>query len=167
MHAAALAAHAAGVRDILILERDTSLGGILQQCIHNGFGLHTFGEELTGPEYAWKYIDKIVEKEIEYKTETMVLSVSPEKVITATNAKEGVFTIEARAVIFACMDKIHGIRAKAPVKIGDVLCENVCGARIIAKQIIAGGLIDSGEEIEKVFCSGAAAVSIGKAKFWE
>ena len=53
--AAALAAREAGIEDILILERDSSLGGILQQCIHNGFGLHTFGEELTGPEYAWRY----------------------------------------------------------------------------------------------------------------
>ncbi len=111
--AAALAAYDAGVRDILILERDAALGGILQQCIHNGFGLHTFGEELTGPEYAWKYIDKVVEKEIEYKTETMVLSVSPEKVITATNEKDGIFTVEARAVILAmgCRERPRGALA--------------------------------------------------------
>ncbi len=108
--AAALAAYDAGVRDILILERDTALGGILQQCIHNGFGLHTFGEELTGPEYAARYIDKVVENAIEYKKETMVLSVSPDKVITATNAAEGIFTIEARAVILAmgCRERPRG-----------------------------------------------------------
>ena len=108
--AAALSAYEEGVRDILILERDTSLGGILRQCIHNGFGLHTFGEELTGPEYAQKYIDKVVEKEIEYKAETMVLSVSPDKVITATNSTDGIFTIEAKAVILAmgCRERPRG-----------------------------------------------------------
>ncbi len=111
--AAALAAREAGVEDILILERDQALGGILQQCVHNGFGLHTFGEELTGPEYAWKYIDKVVEKEIEYKTETMVLSISPEKVITATNATDGIFTVEARAIILAmgCRERPRGALA--------------------------------------------------------
>ncbi len=85
----------------------------MQQCVHNGFGLHTFGEELTGPEYAWKYIDKVHENKIEYKTETMVLSISPERVITATNAKEGIFTIEARAIILAmgCRERPRGALA--------------------------------------------------------
>ncbi len=111
--AAALAAREAGVEDILILERDKALGGILQQCVHNGFGLHTFGEELTGPEYAWKYIDKVHENKIEYKTETMVLSISPERVITATNAEEGIFTVEARAIILAmgCRERPRGALA--------------------------------------------------------
>ena len=62
--AAALSAYEQGITDLLILERDSELGGILNQCIHNGFGLHTFGEELTGPEYAVRYIEKIREKEI-------------------------------------------------------------------------------------------------------
>ncbi len=108
--AAALAAYDEGIRDILILERDGALGGILQQCIHNGFGLHTFGEELTGPEYAQKYIDKVVEKEIEYKLDTMVLSVSPDKVITATNTTDGIFEIRAKAVILAmgCRERPRG-----------------------------------------------------------
>lgn len=108
--AAAEAAYDAGVRDILILERDAVLGGILNQCIHNGFGLHTFGEELTGPEYAQKYIDKVLEKEIEYKVDTMVLSVSPDKVITATNQKDGIFTVRAGAVILAmgCRERPRG-----------------------------------------------------------
>ncbi len=108
--AAAEAAYDAGVRDILILERDSILGGILNQCIHNGFGLHTFGEELTGPEYAQKYIDKVQEKEIEYKVDTMVLSVSPDKVVTATNKEDGIFTVRAGAVILAmgCRERPRG-----------------------------------------------------------
>ena len=87
---AAVAAYDRGIRDILILERDEHLGGILQQCIHNGFGLHRFGEELTGPEYAWKYEQQVHERNISVKYKTMVLSVSPDKVITATNEEEGI-----------------------------------------------------------------------------
>jgi len=82
---AAVAAYESGIRDILILERDAQLGGILQQCIHNGFGLHRFGEELTGPEYAWKYEKQVRELGIPVKLNTMVLSVTPDRVITATN----------------------------------------------------------------------------------
>ena len=98
---AALAAYDAGVRDILILERDETLGGILQQCIHSGFGLHKFGEELTGPEYAWKYEQRVRELPIDVKCGTMVLDITADKVITATNAQDGVFQIKARAVILA------------------------------------------------------------------
>jgi NADPH-dependent 2,4-dienoyl-CoA reductase/sulfur reductase-like enzyme len=77
--AAASAAYDAGQKNILILERDNLLGGILNQCIHNGFGLHTFHEELTGPEYAARYIQQVEERGIEYKLNTMVLSISAEK----------------------------------------------------------------------------------------
>ena len=98
---AAIAAYEAGIRDILILERDESLGGILQQCIHNGFGLHKFGEELTGPEYAWKYEEKVRQLGIEYKCSTMVLDITADKVITATNTQEGIFQLQAKAVILA------------------------------------------------------------------
>ncbi len=107
---AAVAAYEAGVRDILILERDNALGGILQQCIHNGFGLHKFGEELTGPEYAWRYEKRVRELGIPFKLGTMVLSVSPEKVITATNPQDGVFEIEAKAIILAmgCRERPKG-----------------------------------------------------------
>ena len=82
---AAVAAYDAGCRSILILERDDRLGGILNQCIHNGFGLHTFGEELTGPEYAARYAGQVLERGIEYKLNTMVLSISQDKKITALN----------------------------------------------------------------------------------
>lgn len=107
---AAVAAYESGIRDILILERDEHLGGILQQCIHNGFGLHNFGEELTGPEYAWRYEKKVHELGIEFMTGTMVLHITEDKVITATNGKEGIFTIEAKAVILAmgCRERAKG-----------------------------------------------------------
>ncbi|MBQ2811745.1 MAG: FAD-dependent oxidoreductase [Clostridia bacterium] len=107
---AAIAAYEKGIRDILILERDENLGGILQQCIHNGFGLHKFGEELTGPEYAWRYEKKVRELGIEFKLNTMVLDVSEDKVITATNTQDGVFQIEAKAVILAmgCRERSKG-----------------------------------------------------------
>ncbi len=107
---AAVAAYENGIRDILILERDESLGGILQQCIHNGFGLHKFKEELTGPEYALKYEDKVKELGIEYKLSTMVLDVSSDKVITATNQSEGIFQLKAKAIILAmgCRERSKG-----------------------------------------------------------
>ncbi len=100
--AAAKSAYDCGERDILILERENELGGILNQCIHNGFGLHTFKEELTGPEYAQRYVDEIVKRNIEYKPATTVLKVSREKVITYVNAKDGVEEVKAKAVILAC-----------------------------------------------------------------
>ena len=107
---AAIAAYESGVRDILIVERDTALGGILQQCIHNGFGLHRFGEELTGPEYAWRYEARVRELGIPVKLGTTVLDITPEKVITATNPEDGIFKIEARAVILAmgCRERPRG-----------------------------------------------------------
>ena len=108
--AAAVSAYDAGSRSILILERDDKLGGILNQCIHNGFGLHTFKEELTGPEYAERFIDQVIERGIEYKLLTMVLAISEEKVITAMNKVDGLFTIEAGAVILAmgCRERSRG-----------------------------------------------------------
>ena len=108
--AAALAAYDAGVRDILILERDRGLGGILRQCIHNGFGLHRFKEELTGPEYAHRYETEVHKRGIEYKLNTMVLDVSQDKVITAMNAEDGAFQIKAGAIILAmgCRERPKG-----------------------------------------------------------
>ena len=107
---AAIAAYESGIRDILILERDSALGGILQQCIHNGFGLHRFKEELSGPEYAWRYEKKVRELEIPFKLNTMVLDVSRDKVITATNSEDGIFQIQAEAIILAmgCRERPRG-----------------------------------------------------------
>ena len=108
--AAAVAARKAGVKDILILERDEQLGGILNQCIHNGFGLHTFQEELTGPEYAGRFITQVIELGIKYKLHTMVMDISADKVITAMNREDGMFQIQAKAVILAmgCRERSRG-----------------------------------------------------------
>lgn len=100
--AAAIGAYDAGVRDILILEREANLGGILNQCIHNGFGLHTFKEELTGPEYALRFIRKVKERNIEYKLSTTVIGIGADKRVTAVNEQDGLLNIDARAVILAC-----------------------------------------------------------------
>ena len=108
--AAALAARENGAEHILILERDRELGGILNQCIHTGFGLHTFGEELTGPEYAARYIRRAEEEKIEYFCDTMVLEISEDKTVTAMNRERGVFQIKAGAVILAmgCRERPRG-----------------------------------------------------------
>lgn len=107
---AAVAARESGVQDILILERDAHLGGILQQCIHNGFGLHRFGEELTGPEYAWRYEKQVREQNIPFLLNTMVLDITHDKIITATNPQEGVFQLQAKAIILAmgCRERSKG-----------------------------------------------------------
>ena len=110
--AAALSAYEKGIRDILILERDGELGGILNQCIHTGFGLHTFKEELTGPEYAARYIEMIDEKQIPSLLRTMVTDIQPGKpcVITAMNRNMGMFQVRADAVVLAmgCRERPRG-----------------------------------------------------------
>lgn len=107
--AAALAAKRSGISDILILERDEQLGGILNQCIHNGFGLHTFHEELTGPEYASRYIEQIEQEKIDHLLDTMVIDLDHEKNITFVN-QNGVQTIHAQAIILAmgCRERPRG-----------------------------------------------------------
>lgn len=108
--AAAIKAKEEGIENILILERDNKLGGILNQCIHNGFGLHTFKEELTGPEYAQRFIDKAKELNILYKLNTMVIDLTEDKKITAVNDIDGILQIEAKAVILAmgCRERPRG-----------------------------------------------------------
>ncbi len=108
--AAAVAAKDNGIDSILIIERDSELGGILNQCIHNGFGLHTFKEELTGPEYASRFIAQVKERNIEYKLNTMVMDISDSKVVTAMNKVDGMFQVEAKAVILAmgCRERSRG-----------------------------------------------------------
>ena len=108
--AAAVAAYEDGLRDILILERDDALGGILRQCIHNGFGLHRFGEELTGPEYAYRYESRVRELGIPFMLNTMVIDISPDKTVTAMNSECGIFTLNAKAIILAmgCRERPKG-----------------------------------------------------------
>ncbi len=108
--AAAVAAKKAGITDILILEREACLGGILNQCIHNGFGLHTFKEELTGPEYAARYIEMAESESIPYKLNTMVLDINKDKEVTVINREDGLTIIKAKAIILAmgCRERPRG-----------------------------------------------------------
>ncbi len=107
--AAAVAAYDSGIKDIVILDREEAPGGILRQCIHNGFGIHKLGKELTGPEYAATYVDMVARRGIQVFTETTVLSVTKERVVTATNT-EGMLEITAKAVILAmgCRERPAG-----------------------------------------------------------
>jgi len=108
--AAAVAAREAGLNDILIIERARELGGILEQCIHAGFGLHTFGEELTGPEYAQRYIDKVKALQIPVMLSTMVLDITPDRILTVTGRETGLMQIRAEAIVLAmgCRERPRG-----------------------------------------------------------
>ena len=133
--AAAVAAYDAGCRDVVILDREPQLGGILMQCIHNGFGLHKLGRELTGPEYAAVYAEKVKERGIKVWCETMVTAVSPEKVVTAQN-RQGILKIQAKAVILAmgCRERSRGAL-------------NICGSR-------CSGIYSAGTAQKLVNCMG-------------
>lgn len=108
--AAAIRARELGVSDILILERDSAPGGILNQCVHNGFGLHTFHEELTGPEYAQRFIDRANALGVEIRLNTMVLDIDPQRKITAVDPENGILEIEAGAIVLAmgCRERPRG-----------------------------------------------------------
>lgn len=108
--AAAISCYENGNRDIIILERDNSLGGILNQCIHNGFGLHTFKEELTGPEYAARYVAKVQSLGIDYRLNTMVIDITKDKVVSSINETDGLMQIQAKAIILAmgCRERSRG-----------------------------------------------------------
>ena len=108
--AAAISAKKEGAGDILIVERDKRLGGILNQCIHNGFGLHTFKEELTGPEYAQRFIDDVTRLGIEYKLNTMVVDITEDKVLTIMNSTDGLVQFKAKAIVLAmgCRERPRG-----------------------------------------------------------
>ena len=108
--AAAIGAYNEGIRDILILEKGEFLGGILNQCIHNGFGLTEFKEELTGPEFAYRFIEQVKEKEIEFKLHSFVTDISKDKVITYTSKEEGVVMVKAKAIVMAagCYERNAG-----------------------------------------------------------
>ena len=117
--AAAVSAYDNGVKNILVLERDERLGGILNQCIHNGFGLTRFKESMTGPEYADRFIKEVEKRDIEVNLNTTVLSLTEDKIVTAINDTYGVFTVKAKAVILAmgCRERSRGAL-------------NVAGARV-------------------------------------
>ena len=115
--AAAVAAYDAGITDVVILDREAQLGGILMQCIHNGFGLHKLGQELTGPEYAAVYAKKVAERGIQVYYETTVTGVSPDRIVTA-QSRQGILKFQADAVILAmgCRERSRGAL-------------NICGSR--------------------------------------
>ena len=138
--AAAVAAYDSGVKDVIVIDREEELGGILRQCIHNGFGLHKLGTELTGPEYADVYAKQVYERGIKVYTETMVTSLSPDKVVTATN-RDGILKIQAKAVILAmgCRERSRGAL-------------NICGSR-------PAGIFSAGTAQKLVNCEG---YSVGK-----
>ena len=133
--AAAVAAYDAGCTDVVILDREPELGGILMQCIHNGFGLHKLGQELTGPEYAAVYAQKVVDRNIRVYTETMVTHVSSDKVVTAQN-REGILKLQGKAVILAmgCRERSRGAL-------------NICGSR-------PAGVYSAGTAQKLVNCMG-------------
>lgn len=108
--AAAYGAYQSGLRDILIIERDDTLGGILNQCIHNGFGLHRFKEELTGPEYAGRYEDMVKDTSVTVKTKTMALDISEDKLVTVLSSENGLEQIQAKAIVLAmgCRERSRG-----------------------------------------------------------
>lgn len=108
--AAAVSARDNGLENIVVIERDSELGGILNQCIHNGFGLHKFKEELTGPEYAERYIQMLKDRKIEYKLNTMVMNITEDKKVTIMNREDGMCELQAKAVILAmgCRERSRG-----------------------------------------------------------
>jgi len=133
--AAAVAAYDAGCTDVVILDREPQLGGILMQCIHNGFGLHKLGEELTGPEYADVYAKKVAQRNIMVYTETTVISVTLDRIVTAQNCK-GILKLQAKAVILAmgCRERSRGAL-------------NICGSR-------PAGIFSAGTAQKLVNCMG-------------
>ncbi len=133
--AAAVAAFDAGIKDTVILDREDTLGGILRQCIHNGFGLHKLGKELTGPEYAAVYAKKVEERGIKVYTETMVTDLSADKIVTASS-REGILKIKAKAVILAmgCRERSRGAL-------------NICGTR-------PAGIFSAGTAQKLINCEG-------------
>ena len=133
--AAAVAAYDAGIKDTVILDREDTLGGILRQCIHNGFGLHKLGKELTGPEYAAVYAKQVEERGIKVYTETMVTGLTPDKIVTASS-REGILKIKAKAVILAmgCRERSRGAL-------------NICGTR-------PAGIFSAGTAQKLINCEG-------------
>lgn len=142
--AAAVSAKDQGINNILIIERDNQLGGILNQCIHNGFGLHTFKEELTGPEYSKRFIDKVIDLGIEYKLDTMVLDVNDDKQVTAVNTADGILEIQAKAIILAmgCRERPRGA-----LNIPGARCSGIYTAGTAQKYVNVEGLMPGTEVV--------------------
>lgn len=179
--AAAIEAKKNGIEKILVIERDKELGGILQQCIHNGFGLHIFKEELTGPEYAERFIKNLCQLGIEYKLDTMVLDITEDKVVSAINTVDGLINIQTKSVILAmgCRERARGalnIAGTRPAGIYNAgLAQrliNIEGYMVGKKAIILGSgdiglimarrLVLEGAEVVGVLARGGYAAGLGR-----
>ncbi|MBC8589812.1 NAD(P)/FAD-dependent oxidoreductase [Wansuia hejianensis] len=179
--AAAIEAKKNGIDNILVIERDRELGGILQQCIHNGFGLHIFKEELTGPEYAERFINQLCELGIDYKLDTMVLDITEDKIVTAINTVDGLINIQAKAIILAmgCRERTRGalnIAGSRPVGVYNAGMAqrliNMEGYTVGKKAIILGSgdiglimarrLVLEGSEVIGVLARGGYAAGLGR-----
>jgi len=141
--AAAVSAYDQGLRDIIILERENKLGGILNQCIHNGFGLHTFNEELTGPEYAQRFIDQVIERKIKYVLNTTVINVTKDKVITALS-EDGLLVINAKAIILSCGCRE---RPRGGINIAGARCAGIYSAGTAQKLVNIEGFMPGKEVV--------------------
>ncbi len=144
---AAISAFDNGEKDILVLERENELGGILNQCIHNGFGLHTFGEELTGPEYAYRYIKELQKRNIAYRLCATVISVTAQKQVTYVSPEDGLVILQAKAVILACGCRerprgainVAGSRPAGVFTAGTAQkLVNVCGYNVGSQVVVLG-----------------------------
>ena len=150
--AAAIQAYELGERDILIIEKNPYLGGILNQCIHNGFGLHEFKEELTGPEFMSRFAKKVNELGIDYRLNSNVLSISNDKVVTYTNSKEGVVEVKAEAIILStgCYERnagaiqIPGDRPSGVYTAGQAQLFVNCYGYLVGKRVFILGSGDIG-----------------------
>ena len=150
--AAAIKAYELGERDILIIEKNNYLGGILNQCIHNGFGLHEFKEELTGPEFMSRFSKKVDELGIEYRLNSNVLNISSDKVVTYTNSKEGVVEVKADAIILSagCYERnagaiqIPGDRPSGVYTAGQAQLFVNCYGYLVGKRVFILGSGDIG-----------------------
>ena len=149
--AAAVELYKKGIRNVLIVEREKTMGGILRQCIHDGFGLTRFGETLSGPEYAQKFIDEVMELKIPYVTDTTVLSVSPDKVVTLASSN-GLKKIQAKAVILTmgCRERTRGALGIPGERPTGVFTAGVAQAyinlynRMVGKEVVILGSGDIG-----------------------
>ena len=141
--AAAISAYDKGERDMIILEREPKLGGILNQCIHNGFGLHTFNEELTGPEYAQRYIDEVKKRNIKYLLNTTVINVSDKKEIKALS-EDGLLNIKAKAIILSCGCRE---RPRGGINIAGARCAGIYSAGTAQKLVNIDGYMPGKEVV--------------------
>lgn len=177
---AAIKAKKEGLENILVIERDNELGGILQQCIHNGFGLHLFKEELTGPEYAERFIVELKDNNIEYKLDTMVLDLS-DKIVTFINTKEGLVSVKSDSIVLAmgCRERTRGalnIPGSRPVGVYNAGMAqkliNIDGYNVGKKVIILGSgdigmimarrLVLEGSEVIGVLARGSYAAGLSR-----